>query len=91
LPFTGANLCKHRVADHRDRGRSLYTIPLLLRQPAGPVCTLPEILPARSHLLIFSAFYLTGCGLHCRQALLPRGRKAAPDIFLSLHQTSASL
>lgn len=30
---------------------------------------------------------MTGCGLHCRQALLPRGCKTAPTInFQTLHQ-----
>ncbi|HBB7807661.1 hypothetical protein GVH93_10425, partial [Escherichia coli] len=26
-----------------------------------------------------SALYMTGCGLHCRQALLPRDRHSAPE------------
>ncbi|ECF4343671.1 hypothetical protein E8Q13_07745 [Salmonella enterica subsp. enterica serovar Amsterdam] len=40
-----------------------------------------------------NAFYFTGCGLHCRKALLPRDRKTAPEsaIFRALHPTSASL
>ena len=46
-----------------------------LRQFAGRRSTTPEI----TRLLITSAFTLTGCGLHCRQALLPRGRKTAPE------------
>ncbi|ECB3359052.1 hypothetical protein EWK22_10355 [Salmonella enterica subsp. enterica serovar Redba] len=34
-----------------------------------------------------SAFYFTGCGLHCRKALLPRDRKTAPECALSEHDT----
>ncbi|EPK0747487.1 hypothetical protein R4Q71_005210, partial [Escherichia coli] len=30
-------------------------------------------------LLITSALYMTGCGLHCRQTLLPRDRHPAPE------------
>ncbi|EPR9704752.1 hypothetical protein [Citrobacter freundii] len=52
---------------------------LLLRQNAGLSLYHAGILPASQHLLIFSAFSLTGCGLHCRQALLPRGRRTAPE------------
>lgn len=33
-PFTGADLCKHRVEEHRDGGLSLTRYALLLRQPA---------------------------------------------------------
>ncbi|EFE07092.1 hypothetical protein CIT292_08971 [Citrobacter youngae ATCC 29220] len=49
-------------------------------------CTslLVNVLPRRSiptslHLLTISALYPTGSGLHCRQALLPRDRKPAPE------------
>ncbi|EGV3633358.1 hypothetical protein JF554_001218 [Salmonella enterica] len=35
--------------------------------------------PASLYLLTISALYHTGCGLHCRQALLPRDRKPAPE------------
>ncbi|MGG5965032.1 hypothetical protein ACQSED_26060 [Salmonella enterica] len=52
---------------------------LLLRQPAGLNLHHAGILPANLYLLTTSAFYFTGCGLHCRQALLPRDRKTAPD------------
>ncbi|HAU5609519.1 hypothetical protein [Citrobacter koseri] len=79
-PFTGADLCKHRVAEHRDGGPGFHTIRPLLRQPAGLNLHRAGILPANLYLLIPSApFTFTGCGLHCRQALLPRGRKTAPD------------
>ncbi|WDC31612.1 hypothetical protein PS043_09915 [Escherichia albertii] len=30
-------------------------------------------------LLTSSALYMTGCGAHCRQALLPRDRQPAPE------------
>ena len=79
-PFTGAVLCKHRVAEHRDGGLSFNTI----RPFTAPACW-PESAPHRNYpgQLIsadtLSAFYLTGCGLHCRKALLPRGRKTAPE------------
>ncbi|EOG2909822.1 hypothetical protein ACK855_004679, partial [Salmonella enterica] len=35
----------------------------------------------------------TGCGLHCRQALLPRDRQSAPEsaIFRARPSTGASL
>ncbi|WP_447335953.1 hypothetical protein [Klebsiella quasipneumoniae] len=46
-----------------------------LRQFAGRRSTTPEI----TRLLTTSTFTLTGCGLHCRQALLPRDRKTAPE------------
>ncbi|WP_158783479.1 hypothetical protein [Pantoea sp. BAV 3049] len=63
---------------------------LLLRQPAGSPCAVPEFsrptIPAD-----ISALYLTGCGLHCRQALLPRDRESAPDIFSALQHSGASL
>jgi hypothetical protein len=39
--------------------------------------------PGNLHLLTFSTFNFTGCGLHCRQALLPRGRKTAPACDVS--------
>ncbi|HCT5823661.1 TPA: hypothetical protein OT171_004549 [Citrobacter sedlakii] len=45
-PFTGADLCKHRVAEHRDGGPSFNTIRLLLRQPAGLNLHRAGILPA---------------------------------------------
>lgn len=79
-PFTGADLCKHRVAEHRDGGPSFNTIRPLLRQPAGLNLHRAGMIPANLYLLTPSApFTFTGCGLHCRQALLPRGRKTAPD------------
>ncbi|APR93101.1 hypothetical protein ZQ34_004747 [Salmonella enterica subsp. salamae] len=36
-------------------------------------------IPASLHLLTISAFYITGCGMHCRQVLLTRDRKPAPE------------
>ncbi|ECG9253132.1 hypothetical protein FO131_11315 [Salmonella bongori] len=36
-------------------------------------------IPASLHLLTTSTPYLTGSGLHCRQAWLPRDRKPAPE------------
>jgi len=79
-PFTGADLCKHRVAEHRDGGQSFNSIHPLLRQTAGLNLHHSGILPANLYLLTPSApFTFMGCGLHCRKALLPRGRKTAPD------------
>lgn len=62
--------------------RSLVNVALR-RKRSGKPCTYCYI----------SAFYFTGCGLHCRKALLPRDRKPAPEstIFRTLHPTSASL
>lgn len=49
--------------------------------------------PAHLCLPIIRAFYFTGCGLHCRKALLPRDRHSAPEsaIFRTRHSTGASL
>lgn len=78
-PFTGADLCKHRVAEHCDGGQSFNSIHPLLRQTAGLNLYRAGILPANLYLLTPSApFTFMGCGLHCRKALLPRGRKTAP-------------
>lgn len=41
--------------------------------------SLPKISRLTHTLLIISALYMSGCGLHCRQALLPRDRQPAPD------------
>ncbi|WP_212734720.1 hypothetical protein, partial [Citrobacter sp. wls619] len=63
-----------------------------LRQISGQCCTVSEAIPPGTCYHI-NAFYFTGCGLHCRKALLPRDRKTAPEsaIFRALHPTSASL
>ncbi|MEG0868920.1 MAG: hypothetical protein RSG77_17960 [Hafnia sp.] len=68
-PFTGADLCKHRVAEHRDGGLSFHTICPLLRQPAGLNLYRAGIIPANLYLLTSSApFTSTGCGLHLPKA-----------------------
>ncbi|WP_235597193.1 hypothetical protein, partial [Salmonella enterica] len=54
-PFTGADLCKHRVAEHRDGGPSFNTIRPLLRQPAGLNLHCAGILLANLYLLTPSA------------------------------------
>lgn len=67
-PFTGADLRKHRIAEYRDGGLSFNTI----RHFTAPACW-PESAPRRNYpgqLMsadTLSAFYLTGCGLHCRR------------------------
>lgn len=73
-PFIGAVLCKHRVAEYRDGGPGFYNCARVLT-PSAPHRHYPGQLILADTL---SAFYLTGCGLHCRKALLPRGRKTAP-------------
>lgn len=77
-PFTGADLCKHRFAEHRDGGPSFNTIRPLLRQPAGLNLYRAGILPANLYLLTTSAFTFTGCGLQ-RQWLCCR-------VAVKLHQ-----
>lgn len=62
-PFTGADLCKHRVAEHRHGGPSFNRYVLLLRQPDGLNLHRAGILPANLHLLTPSApFTLRAAG-----------------------------
>lgn len=92
-PFTGADLCKHRVAEHRDGGSSFNTIRPLLRQPDGLNLHHAAILPASLYWLTPSApFTLRAAAckdsrLCCRVAV-----KLHQTInFQTLHQSSASL
>ncbi|EFE07026.1 hypothetical protein CIT292_09575 [Citrobacter youngae ATCC 29220] len=94
-PFTGttsaipgrkseAEVHTHRTASSSSlNGNGLHWLNSL---------PLPEF-SRRTHLLAPGTLYLTGCGLHCRQALLPRDRKTAPQsaIFRARHSTGASL
>lgn len=69
---------------HRLNGNSLHRLNGF---------SLPEISRHTHTQLIISALYMTDCGLHCRQALLPRDRKTTPEsaIFRVLHLTCASV
>jgi len=63
----------------------------LLRQYAGPICTMPELSGQPTLADTISAFCLTGCGLHCRQALLSRDRKTAPVQCVTLTAQSGKV
>ncbi|MEG1350446.1 MAG: hypothetical protein RSD49_20670 [Hafnia sp.] len=78
-PFTGADLCKHRIAEHRDGGLRFYTIRPFTAPVRWPESApLPEsfryTLPANDqHLLSY------GLRPALPKALLPRDRKTAPE------------
>lgn len=75
IPFTGANLVTRRATETVAEVILLFYCTSSSRWLSRAV----RIYSAQSYLLSICVFYLTGCCLHCRQALLLRGRKTAPD------------
>lgn len=73
-------LQKCRVADTAAEVNIDARYHLSLRQFAGCCSSLPDICWHSCTCRQPAPFtLLTGCGLHCRQGLLPRGRKIAPE------------
>lgn len=79
-PFTGAVLCKHRVAEHRDGGPRFNTIRPLLRQPAGLNLHHSGIIPA-------SLYWLTPSALFILRAVACIADRLCCRVAVKLHQT----
>ncbi|MHC3248871.1 hypothetical protein ACXOE1_13090, partial [Salmonella enterica] len=67
-PFTGADLCKHRVAEHRGGGPK-FTLNTFFNCASSPAAILfygksPDF-PTCLHLLNFSTFYLRQIAGQC--------------------------
>jgi len=63
-PFTGADLCKHRVAEHRGGGSDTLFNCASSSAVISPNRKSPDF-TARLHLLNFSAFYLRQVSDQC--------------------------